>query len=220
MKTFKQFITESTLNPVFIEESEFVHMSANARSLVEHGWDTEKTGTVGGSLYKGLSVTLPQYVNSWVKIAKLGGTTPVTVKLPIGKKLIDFYKTFGSMDAYENKAVREWAISQGKWNSSKTIQTATYDEEGELMGWMNEANPLPEDETREHEGFSYDENEAIFASYIENKFTQACGVWYWDDDDAGGYSAPQGNIYTPYITQVEFSHPSENTLKTMNNHEW
>lgn len=208
-------ITASSLSkapkPVFLPNTKFIHMSSDASALIRDGWDSSKEGSVGGSLYKGISVTLPDYVDSWIEIARLGGTTPVKVTLPPGKKLINFYATFGSMDASENQFIRDWASRQGRWKETTRIQMAQYDEDGEVSGWMDD-DPDGYDEgteTRDYTGFESEDNEDIYAAYIEQEIPQACGVWYWDADDPFGLSAPQGVIMSKFAKELKFSQQNE-----------
>ena len=211
--------------PKFIPNQKFIHMSADAASLINNGWDSSREGSVGGSLYKGISVTLPDYVDSWKHIAKLGGTTPVWVTLPAGKKLLDFYGTFGSKDVSDNPYVSEWAKKQGRWQETTRTQVAHYDEDGEIMGWMDEdpsedfeidVNGEHDDdnpEVREYTGFSWDDHEAIYKAYVEQMIPEACGVWYWDVDDPMGLSAPQGNIDVRFAGALRFS-PASSQKRT------
>lgn len=200
--------TPAPPKPRFLPNTKLVHLSADAQSLVRNGYDFSKEGTVGGQLYSGIAVTLPDYVDSWTHIAKLGGTTPVWVALPPGKKLLDFYATFGSKDPSENKFIVEWARKQGRWPETTRKQVAHYDEDGNIVGWMDDEDPADYDdgvESREYAGFSSDDHEAIFHAYVEQEIPQACGVWYWDTDDPAGLSAPQGIILKKFAPELRFS---------------
>lgn len=209
---YEKLLLEHTTNaqkltPEFIPNQEFIHLSSNADSLANTGWDDSKEGSEGGLLYKGISVTLPEYVDSWIKIAKLGGTTPVTVTLPPNKKMLDFYATFESLDASENKIVKNWAIKQNKWEITKRTQIAQYDEEGEMIGWMDDEPEEFDDEAniREYSGFLPNDNQDIFKSYVISTIPQACGVWYWDQNDPSTYSSPHGTIYKEFANQLQFT---------------
>ena len=203
--------------PSFLPTIRFIHMSADAESLLKNGWDSSKEGSVGGSLYKGISVTLPRYVDSWRHIAKLGGTTPVWVTLPAGKRLLDFYKTFGSMDAADVPYVRDWAVKNGLGKITTRMQVAGYDEDGNVDRWMEvepgeefeasvDGEPHDDDdpETREYTGFAGDD-QTIFDAYVAEMIPEACGAWYADADDMWNYSAPQGIINVRFAGELKFS---------------
>ena len=193
------------MNVKFFNQTDFIHLSDNPKALLRKGYSFGYEGTRGGTLYGGgISVTLPDYVDSWLHIAKLGGSTEVAVRLPPGKLLVDFYATFKSKDVMEVEEVKKWALAQGKWKVERRTQIAQYDEDGEFQGWM-EDTPGEDDETREYEGFSGEDMGAIFNAYVESQIPKACGVWYWDEDDPLSYSAPHGIIFRKFAGKLLFS---------------
>jgi predicted nucleotidyltransferase/8-oxo-dGTP pyrophosphatase MutT (NUDIX family) len=201
--------SHAAVGPKFIPNRRFVHMSSDAESLAANGWDASREGTVGGSLYRGVAVTLPEYVDSWIEIAKLGGTNPVWVTLPPGRKMLDFYGTFGSKAVEDVPMVFEWAKAQGRWEAKERTLVAQYDEDGEVSGWM-EDDPEGYDEgteTKRIVGFSDGDQDAIFEAYVEQEIPQACGVWYWDEHDPSRLSAPQGVIPSRLAGELKFSLP-------------